>query len=150
MIGAKSILRVPAAAAEAARIGDRAVALPATDHFAQGPRGRILRMAVSSRAKALTELTHRTRKALDEFRDELKRTRRWSPEHQAAYNAWKRHLDDSEKHAREASGKTPKAAWDLAVAQARRERDFWSSAKSRASAHRSKKIGVDVFDADEE
>lgn len=105
-------------------------------------------MAGSPRTKALTELTHRTRKALDEFREELKRTARWSAVHQAAYNAWRRHLDDSEKHAREASGKTPKAAWDLAVAQARRERDYWSSATAKAAAHPTRKIGVEVFDAD--
>lgn len=92
-------------------------------------------------------MIHRTRKALDQFREQLKATKRWSAPHQSSYNAWKRHLDDSEKHAREASGKTPKAAWDLAVAQAKRERDYWAAATSRASAHPSKKIGVEVFDA---
>lgn len=105
-------------------------------------------MGGSTRTKALTELTYRTRKALDEFREELKRTGRWSADHQAAYNAWKRHLDDSEKHAREASGKIPKAAWDLAVAQAKRERDYWSAAREKAAAHPTRKIGVHVFDAD--
>jgi hypothetical protein len=107
-------------------------------------------MTVSPRAKALIELTHRTRKALDDFRDGLKRTRRWSGLHQAAYNAWKRHLEDSERHAREAPGKTPKAAWDLAVAQAKSERDYWTNAKSKATAHSSKRIGVEIFDADKE
>jgi hypothetical protein len=104
-------------------------------------------MAISSRAKALVELTHRTRKALDQFRDELKSTKRWSEAHQAAYNAWKRHLDDSEKHARGASAKLPKPAWDLAVAQAKRERDYWADATARAARIPSKKIAVDVFDA---
>ncbi len=107
-------------------------------------------MAVQPRAKALIELSHRTRKALDGFRDELKATKRWSAEHQAAYNDWKRHLDDSDRHAKEASGKTPKAAWDLAVAQAKRERDYWTSAKSMAAGRPSKKIGIEVFDANAE
>ena len=107
-------------------------------------------MSVSPRAKALIELTHRTRKALEEFRDELKRTRRWSAAHQSAHNAWKRHLDDSENHAREAPARTPKAAWDLAVAQAKRERDYWANATARAARVPSKKIGVEVFDAEGE
>lgn len=84
--------------------------------------------------------------ALDQFREKLKATKRWSAAHQSSYNAWKRHLDDSEKHARDASAKTPKAAWDLAVAQAKRERDYWAAATSRADAHPSKKIGVEVFE----
>jgi len=107
-------------------------------------------MALSPRGKALIELTHRTRRALQDFRDELKATRRWSPDHQSAYNAWKRHLEDSERHAREASAKLPKAAWDLAVAQAKRERDYWANAKSKAAAHPSKKIDLEVFDADKD
>ena len=91
-------------------------------------------MAASSQAKALIELTKRTLKALDTFRDELKRTKRWSAAHQTAYNAWKTHLEDSERRAREAPAKLPKAAWDLAVAQAKRERDYWSAAASGSSA----------------
>ena len=104
-------------------------------------------MALSSRAKALIELTHRTRKALDGFRDALKSTKRWSAAHQVAYNAWKKHLEDSERHAREASAKVPKPAWDLAVAQAKRERDYWADATSRAVRSPSKKISAEIFDA---
>ena len=111
---------------------------------------KICAVSISPRAKALIELTHRTRKAIDQFRDELKTTKRWSAAHQAAYNAWKKHLDDSEKHAREASGKLPKPAWDLAVAQAKRERDYWAGATAKAARSPSKKIGVEVFDADTE
>lgn len=107
-------------------------------------------MPVSQRAKALVELTHRTRKALDGFREELKATGRWSAAHQAAYNAWKTHLEDSETRAREAKVKAPKAAWDLAVAQAKRERDYWARATDRAARSPSKKIGVEVFDASSE
>ena len=104
-------------------------------------------MALSPRAKSLVELTHRTRTALQKFREELKATGRWSSGHQAAYNAWKSHLDDSERHAREASAKVPRAAWDLAVAQAKRERDYWTAVTSRAVRSPAKKIGVEVFDA---
>jgi hypothetical protein len=105
-------------------------------------------MALSPRAKALIELTHRTRRAIDAFRESLKSTKRWSPAHQSAFNAWKRHLDDSDRHAKAAPAKTPKAAWDLAVAQAKRERDYWTNATSRALAHPGKKIGLEVFEAD--
>jgi hypothetical protein len=103
-------------------------------------------MSVSPRAKSLIELIRLTRKSLDLFREELKMTKRWSAAHQEAYNAWKRHLEDSEKHAREASGKTPKAAWDLAVAQARDEREQWGRALRAAREKRGKPIGLDVFE----
>jgi hypothetical protein len=91
-------------------------------------------------------MIHRTRTALDRFREELKATKRWSAAHQSSYNAWKRHLDDSERHAREAPAKTPKAAWDLAVAQAKDERERWTSALRAAQQKPRKPIGPEIFE----
>jgi len=92
-------------------------------------------------------MNKRTAKAIDDFRTLLKSSGRWSAPHQAAYNAWRRHLEDSEKRARLHAGRQlPKAAWDLALAEARRERDYWTEATKKAAARPAKKIGLEVFD----
>ena len=104
-------------------------------------------MENASRAKLLIGMNKQSAKAIDDFRALLKSTGRWSAPHQAAYNAWRRHLEDSEKRARlQAGGRLPKAAWDLALAEARRERDYWTDATKKAAARPAKTIGLDVSD----
>jgi len=104
-------------------------------------------MENASKAKSLIDMNKRTVKAIDDFRALLKSSGRWSAPHQAAYNAWRSHLQDSEKRARlQAGRRLPKAAWDLAVAEARRERDYWTDATKKAAARPTKEIGLDVFD----
>lgn len=99
------------------------------------------------RGKALAALNRKTLEALEEFRDELKRTRRWSASHQSAFNAWKRHLADAGERARNASGrKWPRPAWDLAVAEVRRERAYWTKALESARRNPKKTIGTEVFE----
>jgi hypothetical protein len=99
------------------------------------------------RGKALAALNRKTMDALEEYREELKRTRRWSALHQAAFNAWKRHLDEAGERARKASGrKWPRSAWDLAVAEVRRERAYWTKALESARRNPKKTIGIEVFE----
>ncbi len=107
-------------------------------------------MPLGQQAKALIELNHRTAKLLDDFRAELKKTKRWTAEHQTAFRAWRHHLADSEKHLRAvaADRRVPKSAWDLAVAEARRERAHWT--KALATARKDlRKIGPGIFDESE-
>jgi hypothetical protein len=99
------------------------------------------------RGKALLALNRKALDALGEFREELKRTRRWSALHQAAFNAWKRHLADAAERARSASGrKWPKSAWDLAVAELQRQRAYWTKALESARRNPKKPVGAGIFE----
>lgn len=99
------------------------------------------------RGKALMALNRKTTDVLEKFRQELKRTKRWSAAHQAAFVAWKRHLADAEDRVRSASGKKwPRSAWDLAAAEVQRERIYWTKALESARRSPARKIGTEVFD----
>jgi len=100
------------------------------------------------RARALIALNDRTLEAISGFRDELKRTKRWSAAHQQAFNAWKRNLASASERARRGAAvkSTPRAAWDLAVAQAERQRTYWTALRLRARNQPGKKFGPDVFE----
>lgn len=105
-------------------------------------------MDVRQRAKALIAVNDRTFQAISDFRDELKRTKRWSGAHQQAFNAWKRNLAAASTRARRgmADKSTPRAAWDLAVAEAERQRAYWSGMLLRARNQPGRTLGPEVFD----
>jgi hypothetical protein len=99
------------------------------------------------RGKDLLALNQKTMDVLERFREELKRTRRWSAPHQAAFNSWKRHLADAEDRVRKATArKWPRSAWDLAAAEIQRERAYWTKALESARRNPGRKIGTEVFD----
>jgi hypothetical protein len=105
-------------------------------------------MEARQRAKALVAVHERTLDAIAAFRDELKRTKRWSAAHQQAFNAWKRNLASASERARRGAAEksTPRAAWDLAVAEAGRQRDYWAGLLLRARNQPCRKFGPDVFE----
>ena len=105
-------------------------------------------MEVRERAKTLVGLNQRTFDVLSEFRDELKTGKRWSAAHQEGFNGWKKHLADAQEHARRAGSDRglPRAAWDLAIAQARGEHAYWTDVLARARRWPNRPIGPEVFD----
>jgi len=105
-------------------------------------------MDARQRAKTLVGLNQRTLDVLSEFRDELKKSKSWSAAHQEAYNSWKKHLTDAQEHAKRAGTDRalPRAAWDLAIAQARGEEAHWTEMLAKARRWPTRKIGPEVFD----
>lgn len=105
-------------------------------------------MEARQRAKALIAVHERTLEAISDFREELKRTKRWSAAHQQAFNAWKRNLASASGRARRGAAEksTPRAAWDLAVAEAERQRNYWARMLLRARNQTGRKFGPEVFE----
>ena len=108
-------------------------------------------MVTRERAKTLVGLNQRTLDVLSEFREQLKKGKLWSAAHQEGFNAWKKHLTSAQEHARRAGSDRalPRAAWDLAIAQARSEHAYWTDVLSRARRFPVRKIGPEVFEDQE-
>jgi len=105
-------------------------------------------MEVRQRVKTLVGLNKLTLGVLTEFRSELKASKRWSAAHQEGFNAWKRHVTDAQDHAVRAGSDRalPRAAWDLAIAQARGEHAYWTDALAKARRWPGRKIGPEIFE----
>jgi hypothetical protein len=76
----------------------------------------------------------------------MKKTKRWSAEHQSGFNAWRKHLAQGEARASSAGKRVPKSAWDLAVAQAQAERNYWSKVLLKARNLSTKRFGPEIFE----
>jgi hypothetical protein len=105
-------------------------------------------MDARQRAKTLVGLNQRTLDVLSEFRGHLKKGKLWSAAHQEGFSAWKKHLTEAQEHARRVGSyrALPRAAWDLAIAQARSEHAYWTDLLSRARRFPGRKLGPEVFE----